>query len=274
MGISVTIETHGHISGTMPMDPNSQQAFLWEPDKGRTRIGALSGKESTARAMNNRGQIVGEFRDVNGAPHAFVWDKVTGMRKLNAPDGSPCQAVSINDTGQILIASFPIAPRGVHWFLVDSNETTAIDEIQESLHLRSVNSKSRMGGVDESHPAGERLIVRQRQTTLRWLSSTTVVSMSRLNDRDQIAYTERHYDNWWENLIGRILKCSHATVKPVSYLWDPVRGRVPLDRYLRDMDWFNVRDINNNGVIVGVASKSNTGTFSVLLEPIPERWRK
>jgi probable HAF family extracellular repeat protein len=273
--LPVTIDNRGRIAGTMRMAPDGRQAFVWEPGKGRTEIGALGGRESTAKAMNNCGQVVGEFRDANGVSYAFLWDNATGMKKLSAPDGNPCTAASINDAGQILVASFPSPPPGVHWFLLCPNETIAIDGVQESLYLRNVNSSSSMGGVDKSDGHPDRVILRQRRATLRWLpSAIAVLSVTRLNDKDQIAYTEFRDRRWLESLQYRISRRVHVTSETVSYLWDPVRGRVPLNRYLRGMRKFCVEDMSNNGWIIGTATMKDGHIRSVLLEPIPERWRK
>ena len=99
--------------------------------------------------------------------------------------------------------------------------------------------------------------------------------LTRLNDKGQIAFTELKFRrrDWWlsiqERVVGRSLAAENT-----SYLWDPMRGRVPLSRYVSRIGTFVVRDLNNNGVIVGTAEMKDGTIRSVLLEPIPERWGK
>src|SRR5436309_198471 len=48
-------------------------AYLWEPGK-TTLLGTLGGSWSVARAINDRGQIVGDSDTSSGKSHAFLWE--------------------------------------------------------------------------------------------------------------------------------------------------------------------------------------------------------
>src|ERR1700733_9492043 len=64
-------------------------------------LGTLDGDSSTATAINDRGEIVGNITSgdgVTGVTHAFYYRDGL-MRSL---DSRPCNAVAINDSGQIV----------------------------------------------------------------------------------------------------------------------------------------------------------------------------
>lgn len=272
------INNAGQIAGTMPpTDPNSQEAFLWESGKGRTLLGTLGGRTSWAHEMNNHGQIVGTSTTADESPHAFLWDQEIGMRELTAPDGSHCWPVSINDAGQILVRSLkqPLAQPRL-WFLLGPSGPRLLDAMLPHTWLRSINASSCIAGTETSSGRLPRLLLRDEHGTWRRLfPMNSHGETTRLNDRNQIAYSESA-PNRWEHVRDRLPRWlfrprlpSYATE---SYLWDPIRGRIPLNRYLSGMKRFNVADLNNNGCIIGTAETEDGTTRSVLLEPIPERW--
>ena len=75
-------------------------------------------------------------------------------------------------------------------------------------------------------------------------------------------------------LLGRRLLPAN---RKKTFLWDPNRGPVPLDRYVSvgrtDELWLT--DLNNHGCLVGaVQSTKQSRSEGVLFEPIPERWEQ
>ncbi len=81
-------------------DPNySSQAFLWDPNEGLIMLGTLGTGMSAARALNNRGQIVGRCRNRAGRGGIFVWSKTQGVRFMGVSDSAP---VAMNDAGQVI----------------------------------------------------------------------------------------------------------------------------------------------------------------------------
>jgi probable HAF family extracellular repeat protein len=97
------------------------EAVLWGKDGSITDLGTLGGNESTANAVNNRGQVVGTALNTIPDPynytgnfltfgatqaHAFRWTKAQGMQDLGTLGGTDSAAVFINDRGQILGFSY------------------------------------------------------------------------------------------------------------------------------------------------------------------------
>ncbi|MBP7052664.1 MAG: hypothetical protein KBE65_16765 [Phycisphaerae bacterium] len=274
-GDPLIINNAGQVAGTMMVDPNHREAFLWEPGRGRTMLGTLGGRMSIAEAMNNHGQIIGLSQNAPGSLRAFLWDGETGMRELTAPDGSRCDPVSINDAGQILVMAFK-KPRVMPgpWFLLDPNGSRPLDTIPADAWLTSINTGSCMIGVERASGTLPCLLLGDGQGTWRRLSPmNSHGNMTRLNDRNQIAFTEFTRSRW-KDLRDRLFRPRFPRDETASYLWDPARGRISLDRYVRGMDQFLVVDLNNEGCIVGIAETEDGSTRSVLLEPIPERWGK
>ena len=99
------INNAGQITGeAMPSDITSRgHAVLWDPATGLRDLGTLGGYESQARAISNRGQVVGLTGTSSGGTHAFLWDSATGMRDLGTlGTGATSVAEHINDLGQVV----------------------------------------------------------------------------------------------------------------------------------------------------------------------------
>ena len=272
-GHQLTINNAGQISGTMPMDPNSEQAFLWEPGKGGTMLGTLEGKGSLVFGMNNHGQIIGISRSARPSSSAFIWDRTSGMRRLSGPDGIPCFPVSINDAGQVLVYLLERPTLPIRHFLIDPNGPAFLHTVSRRMWPRNINNRSCMAGVEMPTAQTAYLVFWDERKTLQRLVPINVNWMTRLNDRNQIAYTDVRPNRWKELEDQHIRPLFPSEIEEyVSYLWDPARGRVPLNRYVRGMQRFLVADLNNSGCIVGTAEMKDGSTRSVLLEPIPERW--
>jgi uncharacterized membrane protein len=273
VGNIAALDNDGRICGIVPADPNHEQAFLWEPDKGLILLGTLGYARSRALAMNSRGQVVGACETttgrivVNKTGCTFLWDKAGGTRELKTDIKDPWSA-SINDTGQILLKS------SSRWLLLDPNgSTTALDGVSGTWEPQSVSSNGCVVGIDA---ANHRLAFLQRRGEPRYLSSGSdgLSHVTRLNDKGQIAFTVGFGQSWWQKMVACVRGSNGTSNGDASCVWDPVRGRVWLDRYVRDMKEFWVEDLNNSGAIVGTARMGDDTWRAVLLEPIPEQWRR
>jgi hypothetical protein len=270
----IVIDNSGRICGTMP-DANGPRAFIWRPGSGRVVLDTRGGRHSVALAMNNRGQVVGLSYFADGLPLAFVWDEEGKViRELRVPDGGRCWPQSINDAGNVLAMSIRVPADDWRWYIIEPNGATPLDGIPPSLKFQSMNNGFRVAGVDEPWGATPRLVLWQRQSPLRFAASLGEGSaVTRLNDKGQIAYT-----NFSVSIEGRQSpdrnEPNGVKEKTISYLLDPVRGRMSIDAYLRDMKHFVVEDLNGKGAILGTAEMKDGTTRPVLLEPTPGRWGK
>ena len=88
------INNSGQVVGT-----SANHAFLWE-NGAMTDLGTLGGSLSTANAINDMGQIVGDSTLASGERHAFLWDRGV-MKDLGAP-GESSSAHGINNHGDIV----------------------------------------------------------------------------------------------------------------------------------------------------------------------------
>ncbi len=269
-GDPLVINNAGQISGTMT-DPNgNRQAFLWEPGCGRRMLGTLGGRTSIALAMNNHGQIVGISYNAANRIQFFLWDKATGMRELPPPDSGPCWPVSINDAGQVLMIADPMGSS--RWFLLDPNGPILLNEVPPRTSLRNVNRNLCIAGIDESNSSEPYLVFWDDKRIAKRLFPVSVhAQMTRLNDKNQVACTSwrsRRWERWRRRLFGPRM----MTDESISYLWDPARGKISLDRYLPDAERFLVVDLNNNGCLIGSVYTKDRHWHAVLLEPIPKRW--
>ncbi len=264
-GDPLIIDNDGRICGTMP-DANGPQAFIWRPGKGRTRLDTLGGAHSVALAMNNRGQIVGLSYNTNGTPVAFVWDEAGGTKESKAVDEGHYWPQSINDAGQILAKSVRLPLKSAPWFLLDPNGVIALDGVPPEVELRSVNSSSLMAGVDDPDGPAPRIVLWRRQGTPRYVASVSILaSLTRINDKGQIAYTDFRGGDRPQNPAKTSGKPDE--IEAVSYLWDPAGGRVPLNDQVPGIKSLVVVDLNNKGALVGTAEMADGTMRAVLLEP-------
>jgi probable HAF family extracellular repeat protein len=89
------------IVGQSAAHPSTAHAVLWRAGQ-IIDLGTLGGRVSSAAAVNNRGQIVGEsLTSTRGEQHAFLWQRGT-MIDLGTLGGTQSAAVAINDAGQVI----------------------------------------------------------------------------------------------------------------------------------------------------------------------------
>ena len=99
---AVAINAHGDVIGnSWNRSGTRMRAFVWR--SGRLiPLGTLGGGSSWARALNDRGQIVGWAETRSGKTHAFLWEK-GHMRDLGVPPGTDMsEAVCITNSGLVV----------------------------------------------------------------------------------------------------------------------------------------------------------------------------
>src|SRR5215471_8140596 len=104
------INKSGQIVGT-----SADHAFLWS-NGTMTDLGTLGGDVSSAYAINDLGQVVGQAATANGEMHAFLWANGV-MTDLGVP-GETSAAHGINSQGVIVGVASAKNVRGgaVQWF--------------------------------------------------------------------------------------------------------------------------------------------------------------
>lgn len=112
------INNFGQVTGTLSFG-NGYQAFSYS-NGVMTNIGALGGRLSAGRAINNQGQITGEAElpGVISYPptHAFLYSAGV-MSDLGTLGGTNSYAWGINDSGEVVGHSFVADDRPQHGFI-------------------------------------------------------------------------------------------------------------------------------------------------------------
>lgn len=86
-----------------------QHAFIWDSVKGLQDLGTFGGEYSSARDINDSGQVVGYAETPMGYwyRHAFIWDEANDLQDLlTLPGDIDSHAFGINETGQVVGSSY------------------------------------------------------------------------------------------------------------------------------------------------------------------------
>jgi hypothetical protein len=271
----LAINNSGQVAGAM-VDPNgSTCAFLWDPQAGLTQFGRWEVKDSFAIAISNSGQVVGSYQSESGWPCAYVWDRTNGVRLLGAPGARGSRAQRINDSGRIIgFCDEGGLLRPCTWDIGDINVVEEMPALGRNIAYADLNN----GGyalADKIRLRENRkyALLFHRKRGLTWLFPLRDLNAVayHVNDANQVVYSETQHSSF-ENWSPR-----HFPPRQRSLLWDPNRGDVPLDRYVRHgkKDRLFIQDLNNHGAMIAVVrSDQDVLKRAVLMEPVPKRWAR
>jgi probable HAF family extracellular repeat protein len=94
------INDRGQVAGeSILSNGTSTQAAMWVNQK-LAGLGSCCG--GTAKAINNRGEIIGEFYDDHARYHAFVWNRRQGLRPIDS-SSLFSTAVALNNLGHVVV---------------------------------------------------------------------------------------------------------------------------------------------------------------------------
>lgn len=113
-----SVNARGEVAGSAQTSSGTRHAVVWQGAQPRD-LGLLAqGDYSSARDINDQGNVVGEANLVrNGKPQAFLWHGGKMEHLPGLPGGSFCSAQALNDRGAIVgSCDLPNGPaHGVIW---------------------------------------------------------------------------------------------------------------------------------------------------------------
>jgi probable HAF family extracellular repeat protein len=98
------INNAGSVAGSFEDPGGAEHAFVWSFATGLQMLGNLGGDLSTAFAINDDGQIVGQSATTNSL-QAFMWSSGTGMVAVG--DAGTYLATGVNNSGEIACQEDP-----------------------------------------------------------------------------------------------------------------------------------------------------------------------
>ncbi len=243
---------------------------LYAGDYNIIDLSTSNGSSSNAKAINDRGQIIGESRSPSNELRSFFWDKGQ-MIDLGTLGGDFTRANAINNRGQVIGASGVISvPRFYtsHAFLWErgkiadmgalTREDGKADQISEAI---DINDRGEFIGTSVKYSFSE-----GGQHVLLW-SKGKIIDISKdqsgrsrhvegINDRGQIIFSVKHDELGEDGL---------ADYSTRAFLWD--KGNVLSLDSLSGVSMYDVdkpTDINQHGQVVGF-SKTATGEAHIVL---------
>lgn len=108
----------------------------------------------TANAINDRGQVVGQFTDANGSPHGFIYQDESFCR-LDYPNARDTNILDINNHGQLVgMITTATATQG---FIYDRGKFSSPLVYPGSTNLtiaNGINDRAEIVGVHDAPPRG------------------------------------------------------------------------------------------------------------------------
>jgi probable HAF family extracellular repeat protein len=101
------INASGQVIGMSEIANGSrvEHAFLWTASGGMQDLTTLLGGVTNVVAINDAGQIAGDFTATSGETHAFLFTPGSGLRDLGTLGGNASSATGLNNHGQVVGSS-------------------------------------------------------------------------------------------------------------------------------------------------------------------------
>ncbi len=260
------INDQGQVVGRVRHESNSPiVAFLCDPSEGMQDLGTLGGDYSIAVGINNSGQVVGwsdlaedDEEDCEpdnilcGASHAFLWEDGT-MTDLGTLGGSTSRAHAINEAGQIVgwAETEEGSMRAVLW------QSGTVTDLGIGGLARGINDSGEIVGTFYSEGKGHAFLYREGEVTNLGISGWFETGAYGINNRGQVVgyYTPSIVTN------TRAFLWEDGEFVDVDTLSSPLFG----------WQFYDARDINDTGQIVGTGSRPFGAGASAFILTLPPK---
>ena len=220
-----------------------------------TDLGTLSGN-TIGSALNDNGQAVG-YSDNGSAFEAFIWDSTNGIQGLGSLSAGNSRAYDINNNGQVVGYYHDTYDNPFIWDSTDGMQDLPEHAVGNS-YARAINDSGVIAGLGttlyDPHPVYGAPFMLQTTHALTWDPSGTLTDI--MPGEIEIGY------GYGINEAGLIV--GTVSYDSTPYIWDPVTGYTLLDTL--GGGYFHIAfDINNNGLVVGVSTKSIPTDYAAVL---------
>jgi probable HAF family extracellular repeat protein len=234
---AVAINDSGQVAGVTAVKETDgtlrQHAFSWTRAGGMIDLGADPGYESTATAVNNRGEVVG-YGHVHGFEQGFAWTKAGGIVGLGTLPGAVGVAMptAINDAGQVVGRQ---GDRGFTW--TRTGGMVDIGNLGESGST-----------APEAISGSGQVVGRSGTDAFSWTRGGGMVNLGALPGRSG-------GDAHAVNGHGQVVGYSGGSGDERAFSWTSSGGMVDLGALPSDRGVSGATAVNDNGQVVGSSDK-------------------
>ena len=179
------INDRGEVAGFYVINGDSIHGFVWNRGKF-TQVDAPDANITYLHGINNRGQVVGHFReDIHALAHGFLWANGE-FTSLDIPGvlvvGQRTETMGINDRGQV-VGTFQSGgvDRG---FLIDGRVVTQIDIGPMGSMATGINNHGQIVGSYRDAALVEHGFLRQADGSFTTIEASNVTGIAAVGIND------------------------------------------------------------------------------------------
>lgn len=252
-GQAIAVSDSGHVV----IHPNVFIAILWESGN-TTAIPTLGGRCTSARDVNNSGQVVGQSDNTSNNSRAFLWEAGLRIRDLGTLGGLYSIAMAINNCGQVVGNASTLSPGGRHAFLWQK-ETGMIDLVPIGRWSSALDIN------DSGQVVGQFETVSGDYHAFLWDKNAVphILNLGTLGGGNSYA--------WGINNYGQVVGQAGTTNNQRrAFIWKADTGMVDLNNLIDPtLGWFlyDARHVYDDGSILAYGYRNSNECSCLLLTP-------
>jgi len=209
-------------------------------------------------ALNDMGQVVGQFYTTTGLMHAFFWDESTGLTDLGTLGGKESVARDINNSGQVVGYAMDLNGHKRAFLWDENNGMVDLGTLggKESA-ANDINNSGQVVGWSntvENHQSKQCSV-----HAFLWDKQQGMIDLGTLGGKNSYAKAINDHGQ----VVGH---SKHIRGQQHAFLWHKSTGMSDLTKQGVKGIKSSARDINNNGQVLGVFNTDDNRKHVFILD--------